>query len=450
MVARNVFLFPGQGGYLQSVFTELGRNRVEVADVFAEIDAAITGCGCSPVSAELFESPPSLDALLESGIDTLQFALYGTGVALHRVLVNAGVRPTVLVGHSIGEIAALTAAGAFSVGDGAVIVANRTRALRSAGVHGGMLALGAGVRRISALLELMDLPGLAVAVTNSPRQVAISGPEDGLDTAAELARRVGIPVMPVRSPYPFHNSLLGEAALDFERGIRDVRQLPLRRQVYSPILNRYYTDADDLGVLLAGHLTRPVDFLGAMQYLYSTGFETFIECGARGALAKIVRNSLPQVRVFATVVSGVAATESVAQVIGRLAQTPTGQAAAELESSPPEPVPGATAHPGGTGRGPDPATAAAKAGLDRDEVSAELGRMYAEAVEYPVEVFGPDVELEADLGIDSVRQTELMARVAERYGLPPVTDDFRITDYGTLGRIADFVVARGSDTRIPA
>jgi acyl carrier protein len=65
--------------------------------------------------------------------------------------------------------------------------------------------------------------------------------------------------------------------------------------------------------------------------------------------------------------------------------------------------------------------------------------MYAAALEYPEEVFTPDVELEADLGIDSVKQTELLARVSEQYGIPPKPADFRLSDYNTLGRVADFV-----------
>jgi hypothetical protein len=50
-------------------------------------------------------------------------------------------------------------------------------------------------------------------------------------------------------------------------------------------------------------------------------------------------------------------------------------------------------------------------------------------------------DLEADLGVDSVKQTELLARVAEQYALPPLPDDFRLADYTTLGRIADLVMA---------
>ncbi|WP_199918007.1 acyl carrier protein, partial [Streptomyces virginiae] len=71
---------------------------------------------------------------------------------------------------------------------------------------------------------------------------------------------------------------------------------------------------------------------------------------------------------------------------------------------------------------------------------AALKALYAQALEYPEEVFSPDVELEADLGVDSLKQTELLARVADEYGLPETLDGFRVTDHGTLAQIADLVI----------
>jgi malonyl CoA-acyl carrier protein transacylase len=94
------------------------------------------------------------------------------------------------------------------------------------------------------------------------------------------------------------------------------------------------------------------------------------------------------------------------------------------------PAPAAPAAPAAGGSAPT-----------RDALLADLVAMYAEALEYPVEVFQEDVELEAELGVDSVKQTELMARVMERYQLPPPPPDFRLSDYRTMGNIADLLCA---------
>jgi acyl carrier protein len=66
--------------------------------------------------------------------------------------------------------------------------------------------------------------------------------------------------------------------------------------------------------------------------------------------------------------------------------------------------------------------------------------LYAEALEYPPEVLEEQIELEADLGVDSVKQTELLARVADRFGLPPQPSGFVIGEFPTLGHIADLVL----------
>jgi acyl carrier protein len=85
--------------------------------------------------------------------------------------------------------------------------------------------------------------------------------------------------------------------------------------------------------------------------------------------------------------------------------------------------------------------AAASSGLSRTQLFNELVNIYAEAMEYPPEVFSEAVELEAELGIDSVKQTEIVGRVSGLYGLPPLPANFRMSDYKTMGQIADFVFA---------
>ena len=77
--------------------------------------------------------------------------------------------------------------------------------------------------------------------------------------------------------------------------------------------------------------------------------------------------------------------------------------------------------------------------LSREQLFRELVSVYAQALEYPEDVFTEDVELEAELGIDSVKQTELLARVSEQYQLPPKPADFRLAAYNTMGKITDFI-----------
>jgi acyl carrier protein len=106
-------------------------------------------------------------------------------------------------------------------------------------------------------------------------------------------------------------------------------------------------------------------------------------------------------------------------------------AAAEAPASAPAPVQAET---------PAPILSAAVT-LTRAELLRNIVVMYAAALEYPEEVFTPDVELESELGVDSVKQTELLGRLSAEYGLPPRPADFRLANYNTLRKVTDFVFA---------
>ncbi|WP_346168294.1 acyl carrier protein, partial [Streptomyces javensis] len=81
----------------------------------------------------------------------------------------------------------------------------------------------------------------------------------------------------------------------------------------------------------------------------------------------------------------------------------------------------------------------------RDQLFGELRTLYAEALEYPEDVFEDEVQLEAELGVDSVKQVELLSRVSSRYGLPPRESGFRLATYNTMGKITDFVLQQLND-----
>jgi acyl carrier protein len=90
--------------------------------------------------------------------------------------------------------------------------------------------------------------------------------------------------------------------------------------------------------------------------------------------------------------------------------------------------------------------------VDRNELFGQITTLYAEALEYPIEVFSDEIQLEAELGVDSIKQTELLARVRERYKLPPRSDSFRLSDYDTMGKVVDFACSmlKQSEQTVPS
>src|SRR5690349_16889154 len=239
---RRVFLFPGQGAYLPGAMSPFAQHH-RVRDVLDEIDRVVPS-DCGGVSDLLLRTPGRpLPELLAQDPLGLQLALFGTSVSLFGEIADVVTAADVLVGHSLGEIAALTAAGAWSVGDGARIVAARTERLAAAAPpDGGMLALSTNADVAAALVAAADDAAVVVAVRNSPRQTVLSGPRPALARIAAAATALDIASTALGSPFAFHHPALAVAAESFRAAIAGIGVRPLRYRVHSPILGRAYRD----------------------------------------------------------------------------------------------------------------------------------------------------------------------------------------------------------------
>ena len=424
-----VLLFPGQGAFRDREPALLAARHPRIRQVFEEIDRVANGLGAQgPAEYMLSGDRPTLAQLVNEAPDVLQLAIYGTCVSVWSVLRDSGRQFGVLAGHSSGEIAALVAGGAFTVAEGAEIVVHRSAALSELPrCAGAMLALACDAERARRVLDAVGNPLVAVAVRNGPRQVVLSGPAEALDVVADVARALHIAATPLTVAYPFHSPMLAAAVADFAARIRHIEARPLRALVFSPILGRFHRAEDALGEHIATALVAPVAFDRALYRLRDAGARTFVECATAGTLSRIVQRCLPEASI-----------EQALDAVG-LHVVPVHTPGAEVAETRTAPiaVPPAAASP----VLPEPAfpAAAPVAGSGRDDLFGQLVAMYAEALEYPPEVFSEQVKLEEDLGIDSVKQTELMARAAEHYGLPEPPADFSLGDYDTMGKLVDYV-----------
>ncbi|MGW6530267.1 acyltransferase domain-containing protein [Streptomyces venezuelae] len=482
---RTAILFPGQGGFDGEALRLAHARHPQVRQVFERLDAETTTLFSRRIS-DLVLGPEQVELrrLLAEDPWVSQVAIYGAGLAAYEVLTAQGVRPDVLTGHSLGEITALVAGGAFSVEDGVRIVAQRVAVIaRQSGFEGRMVALSAGAAKVRRLLELLEDPQLAVATENHEEQTVVSGPGEVLDRLVAIAGELRIGAVEIDAAFPFHSPALAPAVPEFAAYVGKLDQLPLRRPVYSPILQRYYEPGDALSDLLAEHFVKPVRFASAVRHLQESGVITFVEAGGRAALTKLVTRLTKgsDVRSLATLatdddalltldatlrtlrLAGLAdpgrapvlaelLPESVSAELFEAYWSEHGDAVLQrivddLAAFRPQPATSAATAPVAapattvvTSSLADEASGSAAAGPDRAEVFAELRSLYAEALEYPEEVFEGGVQLEAELGVDSVKQVELLSRVSQRYGLPPRESGFRLSDYNTIDRLVDFVV----------
>ncbi|MGW1076957.1 acyltransferase domain-containing protein [Streptomyces sp. NPDC002537] len=468
-----VLLFPGQGGFDGVALDRARHEHPEIHAVFERIDAVTTELFSRRVSDVLFgDRPVELATLLQDECWVSQLAIYGAGLAAHQVLTAQGVRPSVLMGHSLGEITALVAAGAYSVEDGARIVIRRTTVIAERDAGGGaMVALATSPDRAAHLVGLVADPLLAVATENHDLQTVLSGPRPALGHVRAIAQQLKVGCVDLDAAFAFHNPSLADAAPQFADYVRGFARQPLTAPVYSPILQRFYEPEENLADRLADHFTLPVKFSTAVRALHGRGERTFVEAGGRATLTALVPKVLQDtagdeltvlstlsvgrgnvLRLPGTLASlqglGLATGDGLHSLRRHLVPELTEREFATFWATARQDVLDLVGRQVAAFRGTTTTAAAEPAAAAPAAVAAVPGRadlfasvraLYAEALEYPEEVFTPDALLEAELGVDSVKQVELMSRASQHFGLPARSSDFRLADYETLDKIVGLI-----------
>ncbi len=201
-----------------------------------------------------------------------------------------------MAGHSLGELAALVAAGAIGDQDGLELVALRGRLMHESGEragNGGMLALiGAGAAEHAG--GLADAHGLAVANDNSPQQVVLSGERAKFADAAAAAEELGL--RPVELPVTgaFHSPMMEGAVAEFTAALERVEVQEPRVPVFSAVSAAPF---DDIRRRLAEALISPVRWRETVLAMHEQGAERFIEVGPGKVLTGLVKRTVRDVEL---------------------------------------------------------------------------------------------------------------------------------------------------------
>lgn len=221
--------------------------------------------------------------------------LFGVGYAVAKSLEHRGLRPSVLLGHSVGELCAATLAGVWDLASAARILSARSRSLALA-PRGGMLAVAASPESVEPLIPVdCARAGVAVGAVNGPAQTVLAGPETELDRTREVLGAKGMTVRQVRSAQPFHSPAMAASARVFEEAIAAERLSVPVVPVVSSLTAEPVTEGQALDpAFWASQMTRPVLFWPALCALDEEGSHTYVEAGPGKGLATAARR-LPTV-----------------------------------------------------------------------------------------------------------------------------------------------------------
>ncbi|WPO69206.1 non-ribosomal peptide synthetase/type I polyketide synthase [Streptomyces sp. KN37] len=226
--------------------------------------------------------------------EVAQPALFAHQAALLAVWRACGVRPAMVLGHSVGEYAALHAGGALSVDDGLRLTARRGHLMQRNSPPGTMLAVRTDPTTAQRVAEAS---GAEVAVVNGPRSQVLSGTPEALDEAARLLERDGIRWRPLPVDRAFHSAGLDAALSAFRASAADVSYAPLRVPLVSCLDGEvrpagWTPDAS----YLCAQARQPVRFDLALATAAAWGQGGFVELGAGDTLRGLGRHCLPESR----------------------------------------------------------------------------------------------------------------------------------------------------------
>ena len=288
-----VFVFPGQGAQAVGMGRSLFESSAAARAAFEAVDAA---CG-EAISALCFDGP---EAALKETKNT-QPCLFATSVAALAACREAGLEPAAVAGHSVGEYAALVAAGALDLATGARLVQQRALAMATAaaqnpGSMAAVLGLDAGVvKDACASVEGIVVP----ANDNCPGQVVISGEADALAAVSPLLKERGAKrVLPLEVSGAFHSPLMESAAAALKPVIEAAAIAAPALPIVANVTADYEVSAEEIKANLAAQVAGPVRWTETIQRLTADGYTHFVECGNGKVLAGLIKRIAPEAVVF--------------------------------------------------------------------------------------------------------------------------------------------------------
>ena len=285
-MSKNILLFSGQGSQYVGMAKELYDNFDGAKKIF-ETANEVLGIDIADICFN------GSDTELNKTINS-QPAIMACSLAAFEAAKEKGIEFDGVAGHSLGEYAAMVAAGVVSVEDGFKLIKARASAMQKAAEanSGAMYAvIGLPAEAVEKVCE--ETEGYVTAVNyNSTVQTVIAGETEACEKAAEVFAGMKKKAIKLKVASAFHSKLMQSAADEFIETAKTVSFNTPNVEFYSNVLGKKLEDFSDMPDLLAKHIVSPVKFTSELAEMENAGYENFIELGPNKVLTGLVKKTL--------------------------------------------------------------------------------------------------------------------------------------------------------------
>jgi acyl transferase domain-containing protein len=258
-----VFLFTGQGSHYAAMGKELYENSTLFRDSIIEYDKIATIHGF-PSFIPLFDG--SVTDIQSLSPIIVQVGLVCFEIAVCRLWASWGIKPIAVLGHSLGEYAALNVAGVLSVNDTIYLVGVRARLLVercTTGTHSMLAVQGPTSSITEALMDMATPPN--IACINSPRETVLSGEAAEISDVSDRLCKAGYKCTQLKVPFAFHSAQVNPILDQFEKLAGSIHFGKEKIPIISSLLGRLLNESETVdAVYLRNHAREPVNFLGGL------------------------------------------------------------------------------------------------------------------------------------------------------------------------------------------
>ena len=294
------FMFPGQGSQYVDMMKDLASKYKVVMDTFMEADRLLINIIGQNLTDTLWSKPGETKeqiAAREAAIkktEMTQPAMLTADIAMMRLLSSFGLKPDVVMGHSLGEYAAAVAAGIFDFENGLKAVCTRGKVMSEIKVedNGKMASIATTAEAVEPHLKRIN-GYVAVANKNCPTQTVIAGASKAVDEAIKMFTDMGIQAVQIPVSHAFHSEIVRPAMPQYRAFLDTLTFHAPKMPITTNVTAEFYpNDPEKIKDLMVTQISHSVEWIKQLKTTYDSGVRLFVECGPKRVLSALAASTL--------------------------------------------------------------------------------------------------------------------------------------------------------------